>query len=332
MKSRIIFFYKYIRDFGFGIPVGIDLPGEVSGKVKKPAEFSGVSKRFMGHGYELTVTPLQLTNAYATIANKGKMMKPYLIQKIFDKNGKTIKKFEPELIRNVIADTTAEKVAELFTAVVDSGTGTAARIGGLKIAGKTGTAQQVVDGRYSKQFYTASFAGFFPADNPKIAMAVIIDKPRASIYGGSVAAPIFQKIASRLVSSQNYNINLVNNDYESDSVIAPELTGLSTDEAKIIADFYDLDLEFDNDGMIIAQSPPAGIKISKNSDIYLNVLSDVTVNDNNKPDLTGLTLSKAVSILARKNVIVTVKGKGKVKKQNWSKDKTGKYQCIIYAE
>lgn len=154
-------FYKYARDFGFGIFLGIDLPGEVSGILKKPSAFDASTKRFMAYGYELGATALQVVNAYATVANRGIMMRPYVIKSIIDNDGGTIMYNKPQRIRSVISNKTSMIVKDMLCGVVDRGTGQEAKIDGIRIAGKTGTAQQLIDGKYSKQAYTASFAGFF---------------------------------------------------------------------------------------------------------------------------------------------------------------------------
>ncbi|MCS6807617.1 MAG: penicillin-binding transpeptidase domain-containing protein [Bacteroidota bacterium] len=194
-------FYKYTRDFGFGIFTGIDVPGEVRGTVKKPAEFDYTTKMYMAHGYELSVTVLQLANAYATIANGGVMMKPYLVQRIIDAERKDVQVFEPQRVRRVISEATATTLTHILCGVVERGTGMSARVPGLAIAGKTGTSQQIIGGKYSKRDYNASFAGYFPADKPEVVIVVRIDKPRKGYYGADVAAPVFQRIAQKFVSS-----------------------------------------------------------------------------------------------------------------------------------
>jgi cell division protein FtsI (penicillin-binding protein 3) len=321
--------YKYIRDFGFSIPLGIELSGETTGRVPKPKEFNGNSKKYIGHGYELSATPLQLTSAYSAIANGGNLMKPYIIERIQDTEGNTVLEFKPEFIRKVIADTTAKRIAELFTAVVDSGTGTNARINDLRIVGKTGTAQQVVNGKYSKEHYTASFAGFFPADDPKLAISIVIDRPKGNYYGGSNAAPVFRNIAARIVSNTEYSI-AVDDNSKNDSVIVPDLFGLHTSEAQLLAKELDLDIDYDDEGYIIGQSPPAGIFTKKNDDIYLNVLNKSNLDS--LPDLTGMPLKTAVKILIDSNIEVKIKGAGKVVSQKWSKNKDGRNVCNISAK
>jgi cell division protein FtsI (penicillin-binding protein 3) len=194
-------FYKYARDFGFGISTGIDLPGEMKGVLKKPVDFSPVSLGFMAIGYEVLVTAIQMANSYACIANDGVLMKPYVIKKELAPDGSTVKEYRPTPIRTVVSKKTAETLNDLLIGVVERGTGKEAKILNMKIAGKTGTSQKVIDGEYSKRSYTSSFIGYFPADDPQIVVAVIIDAPKSGeYYGGLVAAPIFKKISERVIA------------------------------------------------------------------------------------------------------------------------------------
>lgn len=187
-------FYKYIRDFGFGHNLDFDSYGESEGIIKKISEFNAISKKFAGFGYGISVTPLQLLISYATIANSGLMMKPYVIKSIRNNSGDLIYEGKPQKIRQVISRKTSELLKDLLVGVVENGTGKYAQIPGLRIAGKTGTSQQFVEGSYSKTDYTASFVGFFPAESPKIAILILLDKPSGNYYGGATAAPIFRNI------------------------------------------------------------------------------------------------------------------------------------------
>ncbi len=190
-------FYKYLRDFGLGNYTGIDLPGEVRGLLHTPAQWDANSKRYMAFGYELTATPIQMATAYATVANMGRMMKPYIIMKRDGPEGTVVT--EPQEIRRVVSAQTCRTVINLMESVVDSGTGTAARIQGVDIAGKTGTAQQLVDGHWSKEHYTASFTGFFPADNPQYLISVILRSPHNGYFAATVSCPIFREIAMNIL-------------------------------------------------------------------------------------------------------------------------------------
>jgi len=190
-------FYKYIKGFGFGEKTGIDLPGEVKGFVRGTGKWSGRSLASVSFGQEIAVTPLQILRAYSAIANGGKIMKPYVVSEIISPAGEVIKSFSPEVEARVISEDTARIMRDILKTVVEEG-GTAqkASIMGNLVAGKTGTAQMVDPrtGYYSRNDYVSSFVGFVPADDPKIALIVVVYKPRGATYGGVVAAPVFKNI------------------------------------------------------------------------------------------------------------------------------------------
>jgi len=194
--------YEYIRSFGFGSATGIDLPGDSGGIVHPPSRWSGLSLGSMAIGQEIGVTALQLVVAFSTIANGGKMMKPYVISEIRDPSGEALRQNRPRFVRQVISPETAATLTELLVGVVDFGTGTNAQIKGYRVAGKTGTAQKadLVAGGYHRDKYVAVFAGFVPADNPAACILVTVDSPRGKHYGGEVAAPAFRRIAKDILN------------------------------------------------------------------------------------------------------------------------------------
>lgn len=193
-------FYNYIKKFGFGEKTGIDLPGEAKGFVRNTEKWSGRSLPSISIGQEISVTPLQILRAYSAIANGGKLMKPYIVSDIISPEHEIIKRFSPVVEKQVISETTARTMRDILKTVVEEG-GTAqkASVMGNMVAGKTGTAQMVdpKTGLYSKNDYASSFIGFTPADNPKIALIVVVFKPRGASYGGTVAAPVFKNIAEK---------------------------------------------------------------------------------------------------------------------------------------
>ncbi len=190
-------YYKYIKKFGFGDKTGIDFPGEVKGIARNVKSWSGTSLAAMSIGQEIGMTPLQMLRAYSAIANGGSLMKPYILSDIISPSGKAIKKVVPVVERRVISRATSDKMKEILKTVVEEG-GTAeqASIRGNLVAGKTGTAQ-IFDpkiGRYSREKFASSFVGFVPADNPRIALIVVVFEPKGATYGGVVAAPVFKNI------------------------------------------------------------------------------------------------------------------------------------------
>lgn len=325
-------FYRYIRNFGFGLPTDIDMPGEVTGRVPKPKDFHVNSKRYLGHGYGLSATPLQIVNAYGALANGGKLMKPFIVKKMVNHNGEVINEFKPEKVRNVVSTETCNRVKDLLVSVVDSGSGKNAQVQGLKIAGKTGTSQKIVNGRYSKSDYNASFAGYFPADNPEIAMIVIIEKPRRSIYGGYNSAPIFKNIAARWMSGSYFKGSEI--EIVKDSIVMPDLIGLNKDEAEFILDKYNLEYEeIPDEHFIYNQYPKPNQTIPDYEKVILTSgkLQDMS-NDSTETgshDVTGLPLRKAITILQSEGIHIDVNGNGHVRKQVWGKTKDGTLRCTL---
>jgi cell division protein FtsI (penicillin-binding protein 3) len=188
--------FDYARAFGFGCVTGLDVHGEVSGILRRPAHWSGRSLETISIGQEVAVTPLQLACAYAAIANDGVLMKPRLVQEVRDAEGRVIRSFRPRRVRRVISVETAHALQDMLANVVENGTGMAARIPGLSVAGKTGTAQwfDVERHRYDPRRHVSTFAGFVPADNPELVGVVVVDRPQGVGYGGEVAAPCFRRI------------------------------------------------------------------------------------------------------------------------------------------
>lgn len=187
--------YRYIRAFGFGELTDIDLPGEVPGFIRPTSQWSKLSISAIPMGQEITVTPIQLACAISTIANGGELVKPRIVKAVQDKQGETIKSFEPTAVRRVLSQEAAAVMTDILSGVVSDGTGKRAEVEGYKVAGKTGTSQKIEpNGTYSHSKFIASFIGFAPADDPKIAVVVMLDEPRPFYYGGVVAAPVFKRV------------------------------------------------------------------------------------------------------------------------------------------
>lgn len=186
--------YQYGRKFHFGMKTHIDLPGEVTGVLKPPQAWSKTSIGAIPIGQEVTVTQIQLLCAIAAIANDGVSMRPFVVKYIKDSHDEIIKSFEPEIVERVISSDTAKRLTDILAGVVENGTGKLAQIKGIKVAGKTGTAQKVINGIYSHSNFYATFFGFAPAGNPRIAAIVVVDDPHPSYFGGTVAGPVFKEV------------------------------------------------------------------------------------------------------------------------------------------
>ena len=190
-------FLDYIKAFGFGEPTGVDLPGEAYGIVMDPSTVGPVELANMGFGQGVAVTPIQLAAAASAIANEGMLMEPRIALALKDQEGNTVHEFRPKVKRQVISPQTARTAMHILETVVSDGTGSNAYVPGFRVAGKTGTAQKVVEGRYVQGKYVASFIGIAPADDPRVVVLVVIDEPDpANYYGGQIAAPVVGNILS----------------------------------------------------------------------------------------------------------------------------------------
>jgi stage V sporulation protein D (sporulation-specific penicillin-binding protein) len=190
--------YDYIKRFGLDEPTGVDLPGESGGILGSPDDWYGSRLATIGFGQGVSVTALQLADAYCAVANGGLLMKPMIAREIVGPDGKVVEKFEPQTIRRVIKPETSAALMTILRDVVKRGTGTAAQISGFALAGKTGTAQMVIGGQYVLGAYTASFAGIIPADKPQYVVLIKFDRPQGAYYGSVVALPAFRELAARI--------------------------------------------------------------------------------------------------------------------------------------
>ncbi len=196
-KERL---YTYLKAFGFGQPTGIALPGEEGGILHDVKNWYPISITRIPMGQGIGVTAMQMLNMLCCIANNGYLMRPAIVRRIVDAKGLTIQEFVPEVMAKPIREDTARLMQKLLARVTEEGgTGTKARVDGYTVAGKTGTAQKPVNGHYSDSANIASFMGFLPAENPELAIMIVIDEPQPLHTGGQVAAPIFQEIASQAV-------------------------------------------------------------------------------------------------------------------------------------
>ncbi len=188
--------YRYARAFGFGMPTGCGLPGDGSGILHQTHDWRQSSLETISFGQEVGATPLQMVNAYSVIANGGWLLEPRLYKGVVDETGQYREWAQSPAIRRVVSAGTVATMKLILKGVVDEGTGKAAQVVGLSVAGKTGTAQKI-DPRthqYSDTHYLASFCGFAPVEHPRLVIGVFLDEPQTNYWGGSEAAPLFARI------------------------------------------------------------------------------------------------------------------------------------------
>jgi len=257
-------FNAYTRNFGFGVKTGVGLTGESPGRVRSLARWDRTTLPWMAYGYQIMATPLQILQAYAAVANNGALMKPYIIKKITDAEGKVVRQSVPEKVRQVISPEAARYIGrEYFKAVVDSGTAKSASVPGISVAGKTGTARRAAGGSYANPVYVSSFVGYFPVETPLYAIIVVVENPRTAYYAATVAAPVFSGIASRMIAcSEEMQKNLAFRSPQqgmiesAKAVAVPDLAGLRGRDARRLLKWLRLELEYsgDLDGVVATQS------------------------------------------------------------------------------
>ncbi len=196
-------FYDYAHLYGFGEPTGFGLGGEIRGQLAVPAKWDGLTITRMPMGHSVAATPLQIHMAMSAVASGGMLLRPQIIKEIRGTDGHVIRTFAPEPRGRVLKPSTAAQLAQLLTGVVREGTAKGFDIPGFEVAGKTGTTQKIIDGKYSTTRHVSSFVGFFPASSPEVVLSVIVDDAHvpggSPAYGRVVAAPAFHHIAEQLI-------------------------------------------------------------------------------------------------------------------------------------
>jgi cell division protein FtsI (penicillin-binding protein 3) len=283
-------FYRYIRDFGFGAKTGIDLPGEVSGLLRPVEKWTRVDAATVAFGQGISVTAIQLITALSAVANQGVLMKPFVVRGLLDKDGNLVQSYQPTVVRRVVSPETAKRLTAMLTDVVgaEDGTGKKARIVNIAVAGKTGTSQKFDFARraYSTERVKTSFMGFFPAEDPQLAILVILDEPQRDKWGGVAAAPVFRDIGEKLLTCFRTNIRptapaeeekpgvglkvqlasapLMLPAPETDASLVPDFRGMTIREVLRKSKEMGLVVQIVGSGWAAAQRPAAGTRPPEN--------------------------------------------------------------------
>lgn len=351
--------FQYLRDFGFGMRTGIELPGEASGELKPTAEWSKFTAIGMSYGYGISVTPLQLVMAFAAIANGGFLLKPQIVLGTAKDDEHDIDPVEPQVIRRVISERTAKTIRSMLEDVVVDGTAKAAAVPGLAIAGKTGTTKKYDPylRRYTDDKFISSFIGFYPTQAPKLLIYVMVDNPRKGYLGGEVAAPAFRRILQRILraieiekqSAQPPRLLAEQNpsgaagddngraNGSSKGLVVPNFINKRIEAAEEIADWLDLKLVLQNEGEIVMEQYPApGTRVDDGAEVAIKMKN--FNGDHGRyaivPSVVGLTLRDAVARLSQTGLRVVLQGSGRVVRQTpsaGSRVRVGS-RCELYCE
>ncbi len=276
--------YRYLRDFGFGTPTGVDFPGESPGLLRRPDQWSALSQASLAIGYEMLTTSLQLMTAYGALANRGTLLKPVLVREIRAGDEKHDRRFEVRSIRRVIDEETAQTVSRVLEAVVgEGGTGAKASLATLRIAGKTGTARIATGGSYRDRRYAASFVGFTPADDPQLVILAKLEDPKRSVYGGMTAAPVTRAVVQAILATRGRGL------IEAD--LNDHARGRLDWDARPPASPYRFAA---SEGVTVPREEPADLKV---------------------PNLKGLEMRVAAARLHTLGLRVELRGSGRVARQ-----------------
>jgi len=307
--------YKYIKGFGFGNTLGIELPGEATGIIVPEDQVKPVDLATISMGQTNSVTPLQMVTALSAVVNGGKLMKPYIVKELRNKDGEVVKTYKPQVIRQVISEETSKIERELLENVVTHGSGRNAYIEGYSVGGKTGTAQKPAPGGgYSSNEYIASFLGFAPVDDPRLVCLVVVDSPKGyPYYGGTVAAPAFKEVVGDSLRYLGVPVRYSEKDKKSDEEMTtvPMVINLPVDEAEKILKDAGLQIERSGSGDIVyGQVPVDGVRVKIGSKVLLQLQKTDELQEGERivPNIKGKSMRDAAELLGMIGLVLVPEG------------------------
>ena len=304
--------YQYLHAFGLGNKTNVDLQGEGSGILIPVQSVKNVDLARIGFGQSVAVTPIQMITAACAVINGGRLMQPYLLKEAIAPDGTVLYRTQPRVVSNPISEETSATMRELLELVVSEGGAKNAAIEGYRIGGKTGTAQVYKDGRIVRDVHIGSFLGFAPADDPRIALLVIVDEADVPVdYGGTTAAPFARQILADVLpylgckpSSQD----------EREEIAVEDVVGMPLWQArKVIADQGFTVLDDGAGDTVTAQMPSPGGKLIEGGQVMLYTYTDdlpMTEELVCVPDVEGLSIARAASLLRQRGLDMTIEGTG----------------------
>lgn len=312
-------FYEYVYNFGFGDTTGIALTGEESGIVPvNDDSMTNVDFATKSFGQGISVTPIQLVMGLNATTNGGYLLKPLIAKEIVDtETGEDIYTYESEVVRQVISKETSDDILSIMKEMIDQSSSLTRLTKGYKIAGKTGTAQKVVNGSYAAGVYVASFYGVVPYDDPKISVLILVDEPEGAVFGSQVAAPPGIKILKKVMNYYDY---IYTDEDAAETKIVPDFRGENIEDVleviKTLGVKYTL--KGDSKGIVTSQDP-VNIEYEKASSVNVTLTVSETTSKEGKvkvPDLKNMSVQKANDILTDLGLKITIEGGGIVQSQS----------------
>ncbi len=301
-------FYKHLDDFGFTKAIDIELPGAAKPMLANPKKWSGVSAAYIAHGYEIQVSPLHTLMFYNAIANNGRLVKPYLVDRIKEYNKTVDSTTTTVLNERICSEKTIQQLQEILKGVVENGTATNLKTDYLHVAGKTGTAviAQGASGYKNggRKVYQASFCGYFPAENPEYSMIVVINSPSQNgYYGNVVAGNIFKEVADKVYSLSLHMQPAINKQTAENKI--PVIQKAAAGDLASIYKFLGVNIDAVNSEWATVTNSGNGVSLTEDE-----------IAGNMVPDVTGMSLKDALYLLESMGMRVRVSGHGYVMSQS----------------
>ena len=305
-------FYQYLHAFGLGSKTNIDLQGEESGILIPVNSVKNVDLARIGFGQSVAVTPIQLLTAACSVLNGGRLMRPYLLKEAVSPDGTVLYRTSPKVVSTPISEETSLTMRKLLEDVVAVGGAKNARIPGYRIGGKTGTAQVYKDGRIVRNVHIGSFLGFAPADDPRIALLVIVDEADTPVdYGGTTAAPFARQILEDVLPYLGYQPD---EGEDSEPLQVPDVTGQPLWEARRTLSSMGLKvLDDGGSGSVTAQMPSAGATLRNGGQMMLYTYDEALPETETLvcvPDVSGKSIAYAASLLRQRGLEMEIDGSG----------------------
>ena len=314
-KLGVHSFYKYFEAFGLTEKTNIDLPGEATPAAgvtyHKEEEMGRVELASESFGQSFQVSPIQMITAVCAVANGGKLMQPYVVKEIHDREGNVTSVTEPKVKRQVISESTASTLCLMLEEVVKYGTGKNAYVAGYRVAGKTGTSEKLGTlGDDTGKKYVTSFVAFAPANDPKVAVLIAVDEPQGgNIGGGTNAAPSVAAVLEEAMKYYNVQPQYTEDEMSELEIATPSLTGLSVEKAQQLLSDNDLQYIVVGEGKeVTGQSPAADRNIPTGGTVVIYTEKDYKAETVKVPDFTGLTVSEANQLAAENGLNIRFSG------------------------